>query len=62
LKKRDHLIKACFLTALSDLQEFDAFKKLFPDEGKRHFIQKPIENEEILERIENGIIAGSNYH
>ena len=37
LKKRDHLIKLCFLTALSDSQEFDAFKNFFPDESKRSF-------------------------
>jgi DNA-binding response OmpR family regulator len=56
MKKIDPNIKAFFLTALTDLQEYDAFKKeVFPKEGERHFIQKPIENEEILERV-NAII------
>lgn len=56
MKKIDLNIKALFLTALTDLQEYDAFKKeVFPKEGQRHFIQKPIENEEIIERV-NAII------
>jgi DNA-binding response OmpR family regulator len=56
MKKIDLNIKAFFLTALTDLQEYDAFKKeVFPKEGERHFIQKPIENEEMLERV-NAII------
>ena len=56
MKKIDPNIKAFFLTALTDLQEYDVFKKeVFPKEGERHFIQKPIENEEILERV-NAII------
>jgi len=56
MKKIDLNIKALFLTALTDLQEYDAFKKeVFPKEGQRHFIQKPIENEQIIERV-NAII------
>ena len=56
MKKIDINIKALFLTALTDLQEYDAFKKeVFPKEGQRHFIQKPIENEDMLVRI-NAII------
>lgn len=56
MKKIDLNIKALFLTALTDLQEYDAFKKeVFPKEGQRHIIQKPIENEDMLVRI-NAII------
>ena len=56
MKKIDLNIKALFLTALTDLQEYDAFKKeVFPKEGQRHLIQKPIENEDMLVRI-NAII------
>ena len=52
MKKIDLNIKALFLTALTDMQEYDAFKKeVFPKEGERHFIQKPVENEQILERV-----------
>ena len=56
MKKIDLNITALFLTALTDLQEYDAFKKeVFPKEGQRHLIQKPIENEDMLVRI-NAII------
>lgn len=52
LIKIDKNIKACFLTALSELHDYDAFKKeVFPKSGQRYYIQKPIENEEILERV-----------
>jgi len=52
MKKIDLNIKALFLTALTDLQEYDAFKmEVFPKGGERHFIRKPVENEKILERI-----------
>ena len=56
MKKIDLNIKALFLTALTDLQEYDELKKeIFPKEGQRHFIQKPSENEDMLVRI-NAII------
>jgi DNA-binding response OmpR family regulator len=52
LKKIDLNITALFLTALIELQEYDAFKReVFPKKGERQFIQKPIENEEMLVRI-----------
>ena len=52
LIKIDKNIKVCFLTALSELHDYDAFKKeVFPKSGQRYYIQKPIENEEILERV-----------
>lgn len=52
LIKIDKNIKVCFLTALSELREYDIFKKeVFPKSGQRYYIQKPIENDEILERV-----------
>jgi DNA-binding response OmpR family regulator len=52
MKKIDHNIKVFFLTALADLHEYDAFKKeVHPKERERYLIQKPIANEELLERI-----------
>jgi DNA-binding response OmpR family regulator len=52
LRKIDENIKVCFLTALSELHDYDAFKKeVFPKTGQRYYVQKPIENDEILERI-----------
>jgi DNA-binding response OmpR family regulator len=57
MKKKDDTIKVFFLTALSEMHDYDAFKKeVFPKEGERYFIAKPIENEEILTRI-NTVIA-----
>ena len=56
MKKIDINITALFLTTITDLQEYKAFKKeVFPKEGQRHIIQKPFENEDMLVRI-NAII------
>jgi DNA-binding response OmpR family regulator len=56
MKTIDNKIRVCFLTALTDLHEYDVFKKdVYPKEGERHFIQKPIGNDEMLERI-NAVI------
>ena len=60
IKKKDDTVKIFFLTALSKMHDYDAFKKeVFPKEGERYFIAKPIENEEILKRI-NTVIANTN--
>jgi len=60
IKKKDKTVKVFFLTALSEMHDYDAFKKeVFPKEGERYFIAKPIENEEILKRI-NTVIANTN--
>ena len=48
------------MTALSEMHDYDAFKKeVYPKEGERYFIAKPIENEEILTRIRT-VIANTN--
>jgi hypothetical protein len=50
IKKKDGTVKAFFLTALSEMRDYVAFKKeVFPNEGERYFIVKPIENEEETE-------------
>ena len=59
LRKIDEKIKVCFLTALSKLHDYDAFKReVFPKSGQRYYVQKPIENDEILVRI-NEILDSS---
>ena len=59
IKKKDKTVKVFFLTALSEMHDYDIFKKeVFPKEGERYFIAKPIENEVILKRI-NSVIATS---
>jgi CheY-like chemotaxis protein len=57
IKKKDDTIKVFFLTALSEMHDYDAFKKdIFHKEHERYFIAKPIENEDIIKRI-NTVIA-----
>jgi DNA-binding response OmpR family regulator len=58
MKKIDHNIKVFFLTALADLHKYDAFKKeVYPKEREIYLIQKPIANEELLERINEVLIS-----
>jgi two-component system response regulator ChvI len=58
IKKIDDKVKVCFLTALSELQEYASFRKeVFPEEGKRYFIQKPVRNEKVV-RMVNTITMG----
>jgi DNA-binding response OmpR family regulator len=60
IKKKDETVKVFFLTALSEMHDYDTFKKeVFPKEGERYFIAKPIENEELLNRI-NTVIANTS--
>jgi len=47
IKKEDGRVKVFFLTALSEMHDYDEFKKeVFPKEDERYFIAKPIENED----------------
>jgi DNA-binding response OmpR family regulator len=56
LREKDHHVKVCFLTALSELRDYEAYRKeVFPKWGERYFVAKPIENEELIRRV-NGII------
>jgi len=56
LKKIEKRVKVCFLTALTELYEYDKFKEeVSPKEDERYFIPKPIENEELIKRV-NSII------
>ena len=59
IKKKDKTVKVFFLTALSDMHDYAFKKEVFPKEGERYFIAKPIENKEILKRI-NTVIANTN--
>ena len=52
IKSIDNKIKVLFLTALRDLHDYDDFKsdvspKLYP----RHFIQKPVIDDEFLDQV-----------
>ena len=60
IRKIDSRVKVCFLTALSELQDYKAFRKeVSPKTGERYYIQKPIENQEMIKRV-TAIIADSN--
>jgi two-component system, OmpR family, response regulator ChvI len=52
IKKMDDKVKTMFLTALTELQEYEEFRKeVFPKLGERYYVPKPIENEELIQRV-----------
>ncbi|HEX7032834.1 MAG TPA: hypothetical protein VF172_07535 [Nitrososphaera sp.] len=52
MREMDDKIRAIFLTALAELRDYSGFtSKVFPKWGERHFVQKPIENEDLIERV-----------
>ena len=56
LREKDQHFKVCFLTALSELRDYETYRKeVFPKMGERYFIAKPIENDELIRRV-NGIV------
>jgi DNA-binding response OmpR family regulator len=60
IKKVDNKVKTMFLTALTELQEYEEFRKeVFPKLGERYFVPKPIENEELIKRV-NKILSQIN--
>jgi DNA-binding response OmpR family regulator len=56
IRKIDKKVKVCFLTAGQSYR--GAFTDIFRDLKENRFIQKPIENEELIQRI-NEIISSS---
>ena len=52
IKKIDAKVKTMFLTALTELQEYEVFRKeVSPKLGERYFVPKPIENEDLIKRV-----------
>ena len=52
IKKVDNKVKTMFLTALTELQEYEEFRKeVSPKLGERYFVPKPIENEDLIKRV-----------
>jgi DNA-binding response OmpR family regulator len=49
IKKVDNKVKVCFLTAIKF--NYKAFKDVLSDLNKNQFIQKPIQNEELIKII-----------
>jgi two-component system, OmpR family, response regulator ChvI len=49
IKRNDPNVTTCFLTALSDLDDYQIYKnEVYPKFGERHFVFKPIETGELL--------------
>jgi DNA-binding NtrC family response regulator len=52
LKSRDPNIKTLFLTALGSVESYNTENsKVYPIEGKRHFVKKPVSSEKLLEQV-----------
>jgi DNA-binding response OmpR family regulator len=59
LRRRDKRIKVCFLTAVSELAEYEQYRKeASPKLGERHFVAKPVSNDELIRRI-NEMLANN---
>src|SRR5919198_5365856 len=57
IKNIDNKVKVCFLTALSEMHDYEEFKRdVYPKAGERYFIQKPVENQTLLKQL-NEIMA-----
>jgi FixJ family two-component response regulator len=52
IKDIDSKVKVCFLTALSELYDYEQFRsEAFPKAGERHFIEKPITTEDLARKV-----------
>ncbi len=52
IKSIDNKIKVLFITALSDLHEYEDFKTdVSPKLHQRHFVQKPVNDVEFLDQV-----------
>lgn len=61
LKSRDPNIKTLFLTALSSVVSYNTENStVYPIEGKRLFVQKPVGNKELLEQVNSMVKWRSN--
>ena len=60
LRKKDIHVKVCFLTAITDLTEYDRYKKdVNLKLNKGNFVAKPIAHDDLINRI-NEILAINN--
>ena len=61
LKSRDPNIKTLFLTALSSVVSYNTENStVYPIEGKRLFVKKPVGNKELLEQVNSMVKWRSN--
>jgi two-component system response regulator ChvI len=60
IRMKDSRVKVCFLTAVSEFKEYEQYKKeAYPKLGERHFVAKPISNDELMRRI-NEMLTNDN--
>ena len=61
LKAKDPNIKTLFITALSSVESYNTRNsKVYPLKGERHFMKKPVRNDELLGQIYS-MLVGSEY-
>jgi two-component system, OmpR family, response regulator ChvI len=61
MRMKDNGVKVCFLTALSDLRNYEQYRKeAYPKPNERHFIAKPIPNDEIIRRVNEMLTNNSS--
>ena len=59
IRRKDNRVKVCFLTAVSEFQEYEQYRKeAYPKLGERHFVAKPISNDELIRRV-NEILSST---
>lgn len=52
LRRKDNGVKVCFLTAINEFMEYEPYRKeAYPKLGERHFIAKPVSNDEMTRRV-----------
>jgi response regulator RpfG family c-di-GMP phosphodiesterase len=59
IRRKDNGMKVCFLTALSELKDYEQYKKE-PKTNERHFVAKPISNDEIIRRVNEMLTNNSS--
>ena len=62
LKSRDPKIKTLFITALNSVESYNTRNsKVYPLKGLRHFMKKPVSNEELLGQVYSMLVSQELY-
>jgi len=61
IRRKDNGVKICFLTAINEFTEYEQYRKeAYPKLGERHFIAKPVSNDEIIRRVNEMLTDDNN--